>query len=425
MRKQGVCGIVFFHTFAAVFFKTVRRTKIYIVFVILLLSVQDFKAQQRISDSLSVYFEVGRSEVLRGESAVDTAYYIYSRYASNPGFYMKITGYASPDGASDFNSWLAGQRMREVVRGLETRLGGLLVLDSVAAGVDWNGLAVLVERGPAFEGSQQVLETVRQTPLYVFADGGIAGGRKKALMDLRGGRVYRYMMDNIFPQLRRVSINIGYTDYEPLAGAGAMICPVSSGALRPEPHTDGGIYSGEQSEPLYRMALKTNLLADVALMPSLEAEYLINRRWSVAVHGAVAWWSRPSVHNYYQLATIYPEGRWWFRTKSPWHGHYLGLFAGGTWYDLEHGGRGYKGEGGFVGLSYGYMFPVSKSLSIEAGVGLGYLYTRYEEYLPVPYQNGTHYVYQQTSQMNYFGPLKLKLALVWRLWDVNKKGGRL
>lgn len=75
-----------------------RHTKIYIVFVILLLSVQDFKAQQRISDSLSVYFEVGRSEVLWGESAVDTAYYIYSRYASNPGFYMRVTGYTSPDG---------------------------------------------------------------------------------------------------------------------------------------------------------------------------------------------------------------------------------------------------------------------------------------------------------------------------------------
>ena len=25
--------------------------------------------------------------------------------------------------------------------------------------------------------------------------------------------------------------------------------------------------------------------------------------------------------------------------------------------------------------------------------------------------------------MNYFGPLKLKFALVWRLWDTDKKKG--
>lgn len=70
------------------------------------------------------------------------------------------------------------------------------------------------------------------------------------------------------------------------------------------------------------------------------------------------------------------------------------------------------------------MFPISKNLSFEAGLGLGYLYTKYREYLPVDFMGGTHYVYQQTSVLNWFGPLKVKFALVWRLWDTNKtKGG--
>ena len=176
-------------------------------------------------------------------------------------------------------------------------------------------------------------------------------------------------------------------------------------------------------DPFYRLALKTNLLADIALMPSLEVEYLINKQWSVAAHGAVAWWSNDPAHKYYQISTIYPEARWWFRTKEPWHGHYLGVFAGGTWYDLERGARGYQGEGGFVGLSYGYMFPISKCLSFEAGLGVGYLYTKYREYLPVDFMGGTHYVYQQTSVLNWLGPLKVKFAFVWRLWDTNKRKG--
>lgn len=173
------------------------------------------------------------------------------------------------------------------------------------------------------------------------------------------------------------------------------------------------------SKPLHRLALKTNLLYDAVLMPSLEVEYRIDNRWSVNLEGEVAWWSRKNRHKYYQIATISPEARYWFGTKKPWHGHYVGAFVGGSWYDLENGGRGYKGELVMTGLSYGYMFPVGRNLSFEAGIGVGFLHTQYEEYLPI---DGC-YVYQQTSRTNYFGPVKLKFALVWRLWDKNRKGG--
>ena len=236
---------------------------------------------------------------------------------------------------------------------------------------------------------------------------------------------FRWYMDNVFPELRRVGITVRYTRSVPVTLVPSMKAPAEqlyiAGPVYGRPLA--GTLQPPAPEPFYRLALKTNLLADAALMPSLEAEYLIDEHWSVAAHGAVAWWSKDAAHKFYQIATVYPEARWWFRTREAWHGHYLGLFAGGTWYDLENGGRGYQGEGGFVGVSYGYMFPIAERLSLEAGIGLGYLYTKYREYLPVPYMGGTHYVYQQTSQMNYFGPLKVKLALVWRLWDTNRKGG--
>lgn len=169
-----------------------------------------------------------------------------------------------------------------------------------------------------------------------------------------------------------------------------------------------------------RLAVKTNLLYDAVLMPSLEVEYRIDDRWSVNLEGDVAWWKNDGRHRYYQLATVSPEGRYWFGTRKPWHGHYVGVFGGFSWYDLENGARGYRGEAETVGLSYGYMFPVGRSLSFEAGIGIGYMHSEYEEYLPID----GHYVYQQTSRMNYFGPLKLKFALVWRLWNTDgKKGG--
>ena len=83
----------------------------------------------------------------------------------------------------------------------------------------------------------------------------------------------------------------------------------------------------------------------------------------------------------------------------------------------------WRGEAETVGLSYGYMFPIARRLSLEAGLGLGYLHSKYEEYEPVPHMGGTHYVYLQTKRVDYFGPLKLKLALIWHLQDINRKKG--
>lgn len=382
-------------------------------------------------DTLSVYFEKDQARIdtaLDGnKEAVDSISRVITTYGLTPDFRMSVKGLTSPEGTSAFNQWLSHRRVEAFVEYMETRTGVTLsapALDTVSLGVDWDGLAVSIEKAQPFDGAAEALSIVRNTPVWVVEDGVVTGGRLKSLKDLQGGKVYGYLMDNIFPSLRRVEVVLQYSPkprpvimaVSPAPQAQAVFSapalePVARIAPVPEP------------EPFYRMALKTNLLADVALMPSLEVEYLINEQWSVAAHGAVAWWSNEPAHKYYQISTIYPEARWWFKTKAPWHGHYLGLFAGGTWYDLERGARGYQGEGGFVGLSYGYMFPISKCLSFEAGLGLGYLYTKYREYLPMPFGDDIHYVYQQTSVLNYIGPLKVKFAFVWRFLDSNKKGG--
>ena len=59
---------------------------------------------------------------------------------------------------------------------------------------------------------------------------------------------------------------------------------------------------------------------------------------------------------------------------------------------------------------------------MEAGVGVGFLHTDYEEYLPLD----GHYVYQQSGRVDYFGPLKLKLTFVWNIgcWLDRKREGK-
>lgn len=351
-------------------------------------------------------------------------------YAQDPRFRMEVRGWASPEGSSLFNSSLSLDRAEAILDYVERKTGVRPRASSLTVsgmGIDWKGLEESMMRDRNIPYADEALRIIRDVPVWQTENGVLVGSRKKFLMDLRGGEVFEHLMYNHFSPLRRAEIILTYIPEPALA----QVEDLSQDVPMPVPEMHPAALP--EHIPIHRLALKTNLLTDAILMPSLEAEWLIRENWSLAAHGNVAWWSRDSEHRYYQLAAIYPEARWWFKTKGPWHGHYLGIFAGGTWYDLENGGRGYQGEGGFVGLSYGYMFPVSRSLSFEVGIGAGYLYTEYEEYLPVPYMGGTHYVYQQTSRMNYLGPLKLKFSFVWRLWDADwnrrnrlaRKGGEI
>lgn len=162
-----------------------------------------------------------------------------------------------------------------------------------------------------------------------------------------------------------------------------------------------------------RVALKTNLLYDAILMPNVEIEYLLTKRWSVNLEGQYAWWSRPEKNRFYQIAAVSPELRYWFNHKEPFSGHYVGLFYGGGLYDLEDGNKtGYRGECYLLtGLSYGYMKSLGRCLSLEMGIGGGYLSTQYKTYLPID----GRYVYQSTKRLNYLGLTKANISLVWKL----------
>ena len=174
-----------------------------------------------------------------------------------------------------------------------------------------------------------------------------------------------------------------------------------------------------ETQPLW--GVKTNLLYAALLSPSIEVEHRFNPRWSGHFEFAIAWWKNKDKHKYYQLTQFSPEIRYWLNDKKFWKGHYIGAFLGAGHYDVENGARGDKGEYAMAGLSYGYMFPIGKHFSLETGIGVGYLITEYEEYLPIE----GHYVYQQTSRTNYVGPVKAKLSLVWQTdWKWLKGGLR-
>ena len=394
-------------------------------------------------DSVRIYYRQGHREVdvLFRDNRAELERFIRilrEEYGANRLESVVVRSWSSPEGVNHLNEVLSDRRADSLKTYLVRHAE---IPDNLVCihgeGIAWDMLRRMVAASDMLY-KKEVLHILDHPPVWVFDKAGrVVDGRKKQLMDLRGGMPYTYMLENFFPDLRSSLSVVCYRKPEPPV---KVIPQKESEVKEPEPVLQPDSVAETTSEPatvrqeatvqpqramVQRLAIKTNLLYDAILMPSLEVEYRIADRWTVNLEGEMAWWKNDGKHRYYQVATISPEGRWWFGQKqgSPWHGHYLGVFGGFTWYDLENGKEGYQGEAEMVGVSYGYMFPIGRRLSLEAGIGVGYMHSKYEVYDPIPYLGGTHYVYRQTSKLDYFGPLKLKLTLVWRLWDTDKKKG--
>ena len=383
---------------------------------------------QTASDTASVemrfriFYPVGKTEL--HEDYMDNANTLhhFKKYLEKSPQIDSVTiySYASPEGSYQGNKRLAAERGKTAKQYLLKHLpadrhlpDSLFIIDPTAE--NWEGLRDLVFYQYQHEDKDEVLAILDRKDINNEQ-------RKVLLKRLNAGKSWQYIIKELMPQLRyatwvsvwqRIEVDRVVEEPTRLAMEPVMDVPVLEPVVLPPP-----VIEEEEEECVW--ALKTNLLYAALLSPSIEVEYHFAPHWSAHVDFAIAWWSNDAKHKYYQLAQLSPEVRYWFSDQKMWKGHYVGAFVGAGHYDLENGADGYQGEFMMAGLSYGYMFPISRSLSMEAGVGVGYMNTDYREYLPL---HG-HYVYQQTSRMGYVGPLKAKLSLVWHLWQKKKGGAR-
>lgn len=162
------------------------------------------------------------------------------------------------------------------------------------------------------------------------------------------------------------------------------------------------------------LALKNNLLYDLALAPNIEVELPMGQRWSLNVEYKCPWWSN-SQHGFcYQLLSGGVETRCWLgnrRVRSRLTGHFLGIYAEGGVYDFQlKEEKGYQGKYyAAAGVTYGYTHPISRHLAIEFSLGVGYLDTEYRKY--TTYKNDL--IWTSSGKYHFIGPTKAKVSLVW------------
>ena len=119
---------------------------------------------------------------------------------------VRLRSGASPEGNSMLNRRLSDERLVSLRAVMRERLS---VPDSVlvclSSGEDWEGLSVLVGESD-MPCRDEVLRILRDTPVWVVRGGKVVDSRKRQLMNLRGGSVWRYMAEHFFPELRNCTV---------------------------------------------------------------------------------------------------------------------------------------------------------------------------------------------------------------------------
>lgn len=176
-------------------------------------------------------------------------------------------------------------------------------------------------------------------------------------------------------------------------------------------------------------ALKTNLLSDMVVMPSIGLEVSVAHKLSIGISGTYGWMDDQPWHENIRLATADMELRYWFGSNSSalLKGLHAGIYGAVYRYDFLFGGKGNQAKINWgTGVSGGYTVPLGKCLSIDFGLYIGYIGGKYKKY-EVSDDQYHHYVWTEEKTGNYFGPTKAEISLIWlfsrSLWP--KKGGKL
>lgn len=159
-----------------------------------------------------------------------------------------------------------------------------------------------------------------------------------------------------------------------------------------------------------QVAVKTNGLMWLAMMPNVGGEFVVGERSTVDL----SLFTSSSIYgNKARITGFQPEYRYWFNGR-PMTREYVGLAALGTTYDITWGEKIYQGDAGGLGLSFGYVMNLGPRLNVEFCAGCGLVCFRQKQY----YVNDSFDDYTGTGvQANAGGykilPIKLGVSVTY------------
>ena len=176
-----------------------------------------------------------------------------------------------------------------------------------------------------------------------------------------------------------------------------------------------------------KVGIKTNLLYDATSTINLGVEFGLAPKWTLDISGNYNPWTF-SDNRKMKHWLIQPEARWW--TCERFNGHFFGVHAIGGEYNwggmlpwgfrtgkmfgsvenkniLDHRYDGWFAGGG---ISYGYHWILGKRWGLEATIGGGYAYIKYDKFKCAKCGEKVG-----DGDKHYFGPTKAGVTLIFMI----------
>lgn len=166
----------------------------------------------------------------------------------------------------------------------------------------------------------------------------------------------------------------------------------------------------------YCLALRTNLLYDALLLPTLGVEWRITDRVGVRLDGSLSRWGGPT-GKVQKMWMLNPEVRWYL---LPGRRFYLGASGNYGEYNLYgyplgnllKDDTGYQGHLWNAGVTVGYQLRLSRHFSADFNLGLGYTRSGYDSFTVT---DGTRVSRERNRKKNLWGPTQAGISLMWTI----------
>lgn len=325
-----------------------------------------------------------------------------------------VSGSSSPDGLWGNNIALSKARTDAAASYMRNVMGvPSFKIQKDDLMEDWDALERMVQASDIHH-KEKVVDIIR-TKTW--------GERKTALKELYAGSIWHIMEEHFFPKMRCVNITMIHKgDMEmkevPHESPRTIVDTVyvvdtvyiyRDVYREPEVVAQPEVVADEQIEPVldvyveesekqsaepWKLGLKTNLLQDAAVLPTLGLELQLSRHLSLDLQGFASNFNVlvPSDDNA-KLSGLSPELRWWFGDGIMRRGSFLGVHANLVWYSMQwRNGMLYQSasmdswSGGYysvssgdpmwmAGLTYGYSLGLGQKerWGLEFVIGAGYM----------------------------------------------------
>lgn len=166
----------------------------------------------------------------------------------------------------------------------------------------------------------------------------------------------------------------------------------------------------------YCIAVRTNVLYDAMLLPTLGVEWRITRDLGLKLDASRSWWG-DQTGKVQKMWLVNPEVRWYLLRDKRFYAGVAANFGQYNLYKQMLGGilssdTGYQGDLWGAGLTVGYQLCLSRHFSLDFNLGLGYTRFDYDTFRMI---DGVRVYKDRNQSKNFWGPTQAGVNLIWTI----------